>query len=82
MGLQTMANKPEPFGYFRCTIEGWEDCAPTAEGARPLYEAPVDVPLLTAEELGDIFSCFRTAQREVKLARMVESAVRKKAGLL
>lgn len=76
-----MAAKPEPFGYFRPSVDGWEDCAPTAEGARPLYEAPIDAPLLTPEELGEIFSCFKTAQREVKLARMVEAAVRAKAGL-
>jgi hypothetical protein len=30
----------EPFGYFRSTLGGWEDCAETDEGARPLYEAP------------------------------------------
>ncbi len=30
----------EPFGYFRSTLDGWEDCAETDEGARPLYEAP------------------------------------------
>lgn len=29
---------PEPFGYFRCTLDGWIDCAETDEGARPLYE--------------------------------------------
>ena len=29
---------PEPFGYFRCTLDGWVDCAETDEGARPLYE--------------------------------------------
>ncbi len=30
----------EPFGYFRSTLGGWEDCAETDDGARPLYEAP------------------------------------------
>lgn len=30
----------EPFGYFKCTMDGWIDCAETDEGARPLYEAP------------------------------------------
>jgi hypothetical protein len=35
------ANKMiEPFGYFRPTIDGWEDCAEHDEGARPLYERP------------------------------------------
>jgi hypothetical protein len=30
----------EPFGYFCSTVDGWEDCAATDEGARPLYELP------------------------------------------
>jgi hypothetical protein len=30
----------EPFGFFRSTLGGWEDCAETDEGARPLYEGP------------------------------------------
>ena len=30
----------EPFGYFRSTIDGWENCAEHEEGARPLYESP------------------------------------------
>jgi hypothetical protein len=28
----------EPFGYFRPTVDGWEDCAATDEGARPLQQ--------------------------------------------
>lgn len=30
----------EPFGYFRCNVNGWEDCAETDEGAIALYEHP------------------------------------------
>lgn len=30
----------EPFGYFRVTHFGWEDCAETDDGAIPLYSAP------------------------------------------
>lgn len=30
----------EPFGYFRAEPFGWHDCAPTDEGAIPLYEHP------------------------------------------
>ena len=30
----------EPFGYFRVTPFGWEDCAETGDGAIPLYTAP------------------------------------------
>lgn len=30
--------KQDPFGYFRPTFEGWEDCAESDEGAIPLYE--------------------------------------------
>ena len=30
----------EPFGYFRPTIDGWEDCSEHDEGARALYERP------------------------------------------
>ena len=31
-------NNPEPFGYFRTLLDGWQDCAATDEGARPLYD--------------------------------------------
>jgi len=34
---------PEPFGYFRPTIDGWEDCREGDEGARALYEGPQPV---------------------------------------
>ncbi len=34
----------EPFGFFRSTMDGWEDCAETDEGARPLYEGPRYMP--------------------------------------
>ena len=30
----------KPFGYFRAEPFGWTDCAPTDEGAIPLYAAP------------------------------------------
>lgn len=30
----------KPFGYFRAEPFGWTDCAPTDEGAIPLYERP------------------------------------------
>ena len=33
----------EPFGYFRPTIDGWEDCREGDEGARALYEGPQPV---------------------------------------
>ncbi len=32
--------KADPFGYFRATPTGWEDCAEDAEGAVALYERP------------------------------------------
>lgn len=35
-----MNNDFEPFGYFRATAFGWEDCAETDEGAKALYERP------------------------------------------
>lgn len=43
--------KPEikedkPFGYFRAEPFGWTDCAPTDEGAIPLYERPQAQQLL------------------------------------
>jgi len=31
----------EPFGYFKVEPFGWTDCAETDEGARALYEAPL-----------------------------------------
>ena len=54
----------EPFGYFRCTLDGWIDCASTDAGARPLYEHPAPQPApiceptycepLTDEQIGDV----------------------------
>ena len=44
----------EPFGYFRAEPFGWTDCAPTDEGAIPLYGTPQEKLLpwkgLTEEE--------------------------------
>jgi len=44
----------EPFGYFRAEPFGWTDCAPTDEGAIPLYDKPQEKLLpwkgLTEEE--------------------------------
>ncbi len=33
-----ITENPEPFGFFRATPCGWEDCAETDEGATPLYD--------------------------------------------
>lgn len=41
----------EPFGYFRCHIDGWENCAETDEGARALYEHPPAAQLATAQQI-------------------------------
>lgn len=38
----------EPFGYFRALPCGWEDCAETDEGARPLYDQEA-IDALTAQ---------------------------------
>lgn len=35
---QNTADTADPFGYFRATPFGWEDCADTDEGATALYE--------------------------------------------
>ena len=58
--------KPEikedkPFGYFRAEPFGWTDCAPTDEGAIPLYERPQGKLLpwkgLTEEEVTYYKAC-------------------------
>lgn len=33
-------SESEPFGYFRATPDGWEDCSEHDEGAKALYEHP------------------------------------------
>lgn len=38
--LALAAPQGEPFGYFRATACGWEDCAEDDEGAIALYTAP------------------------------------------
>ena len=40
----------EPFGYFRVTPFGWEDCAETDEGAIALYERPA--PTVVSDQEG------------------------------
>lgn len=42
----------EPFGYFKCEIDGWVDCAETDEGAIALYEAPKWLPIESAPKDG------------------------------
>lgn len=42
--MTSEAMQPEPFGYFRAEPFGWTDCAPTAEGAKALYEHPASGP--------------------------------------
>ncbi len=50
----------EPFGYFRSTLDGWEDCAETDEGARPLYEAPQPDRFADAGKPIEPFGYFRS----------------------
>jgi hypothetical protein len=38
--IQPEIKADKPFGYFRAEPFGWTDCAPTDEGAIPLYERP------------------------------------------
>lgn len=38
MSSEALSTLPEPFGYFRATPFGWEDCAETDEGAQALYD--------------------------------------------
>ncbi len=38
--LSELDKRQQPFGYFRSTPFGWEDCAETDEGAMALYERP------------------------------------------
>lgn len=75
----------EPFGYFRAEPFGWTDCAPTDEGARPLYEHPVNVPLLNREtidnEIQKHVDPVATYGGLHNFARAIESLVREKAGI-
>ena len=52
--IQPEIKDDKPFGYFRAEPFGWTDCAPTDEGAIPLYERPQEKLLpwkgLTEEE--------------------------------
>ena len=44
----------EPFGYFRATPFGWEDCAETDEGAVPLYDQETVSAITSAlDEMAD-----------------------------
>jgi hypothetical protein len=38
--IQPEIKDDKPFGYFRAEPFGWTDCAPTDEGAIPLYTHP------------------------------------------
>ena len=38
--IQPEIKDDKPFGYFRAEPFGWTDCAPTDEGAIPLYDKP------------------------------------------
>lgn len=42
--IQPEIKADKPFGYFRAEPFGWTDCAPTDEGAIPLYERPQQPP--------------------------------------
>ena len=42
--IQPEIKDDKPFGYFRAEPFGWTDCAPTDEGAIPLYERPKQSP--------------------------------------
>ena len=42
--IQPEIKDDKPFGYFRAEPFGWTDCAPTDEGAIPLYERPQQPP--------------------------------------
>ena len=52
----------EPFGYFRVTPLGWEDCAETDDGAIPLYSAPQ--PAANAEPAIPAFDCWSSGDGE------------------
>ena len=61
-----MTTVTEPFGYFRATPFGWEDCSDSDEGAKALYEI---TPEQAFEALG-WFSRLEIAQdRIVELER-------------
>ena len=52
----------EPFGYFRVTPFGREDCAETDDGAIPLYTAPQ--PAANAEPAIPAFNCWSSGDGE------------------
>ena len=58
----------EPFGYFRSNLDGWEDCAETADGAKALYEystiASLRADLEVASGMARVYKAGRDALRE------------------
>ncbi len=74
----------EPFGYFRSTLGGWEDCAETDEGARPLYEAPQheqDNDLLTIAYMAGFHAGKKTAPQPDRFADAGKPMEREWVGL-
>lgn len=60
---------PEPFGYFNnpC-FDGWQDCAETDEGARPLFDQDV-IDALLAEIATERALSFRAQVDELEKQR-------------
>jgi hypothetical protein len=74
-----MTTVTEPFGYFRATPFGWEDCSDEDEGAKALYEITPDQAL---EALG-WFSRLEIAQARItELERQKTVLVEALSGLL
>ena len=73
----------EPFGYFRAEPFGWTDCAPTDEGALPLYTAPPrQWQTLSDEEIYPLYNEPRSDAEMVEFARAVEEKLRAKNSTL
>lgn len=79
LALAAPAQQVEPFGYFRATAFGWEQCAEDDEGAIALYTAPA--PAVQGEKLvrfcpgcgsvGDVPDTFRDCCPDGSHARMI-----------
>jgi hypothetical protein len=82
--IQPEIKDDKPFGYFRAEPFGWTDCAPTDEGAIPLYtHPPRQCRGLTEEEVFHVEnnvpdSVISDRQWTVYFARAIEAKLKER----
>ena len=64
----------EPFGYFKAEPFGWTDCSETDEGAKALYEAPLQRKPLTVHEIAEFVGTHEYGSEQLKWFRLGEAA--------